>query len=349
MPAESRKSSFERSSVRVTIIAEVGSVHDGSLGNARKLVELAAEAGADVAKFQTHIASAETLRNAPSPPYFQGETRYEYFQRTGFSLGQWQEIKAECEGCGIEFMSSPFSEEAVALLEKAGVRRYKVGSGEVTNVPLLEAIRATGKPVIISSGMSSWRELDEAVECLRGGGSEVSVVQCTSDYPCPYEQAGLNVMAEMRTRYGLPVGISDHTLTPYASFAAVVLGAAIIEKHLTFSRRMYGSDARHSIEPDEFRELVQGIRAIEVMLASPVDKDACAEGHHAMKRIFEKSVVSLQTIPAGARIAPQMVAVKKPGTGIPARRLKEVIGRRAKREIPAETVLQEEDLDSLKE
>ena len=326
------------------MIAEVGSVHDGSFGNACKLIEAAAAAGANAVKFQTHVARAETLRDAPPPPYFQGEPRFEYFTRTSFSLPQWRLLKAHCEAHRVEFLSSPFSIEAVELLESVGVTRYKVGSGEVTNLPMLEVIARTGRPVILSSGMSSWSELDAAVAVIRRYHDRVTLLQCTSEYPCSVEQVGLNVMLEMRQRYGVPVGLSDHTLTNYAAFAAVALGASVIEKHFTFSRLMYGSDARHSLEPDEFADLVRGIRAIDAMLAHPVDKDAMAARLHPMKEIFEKSVVTVVDIPAGTVLEGSMLAVKKPGTGIPARRLEEVIGRVARRDIPADTLLREEDL-----
>jgi N-acetylneuraminate synthase len=331
---------------RATIIAEVGSVHDGSFGNAQKLIEAAAQCGADVVKFQTHIAAAETLRDAPMPPYFQGEPRYEYFARIGFSPEQWRQLKAHCDEQGVEFMCSPFSIEAVKLLEKVGIARYKVGSGEVTNIPLLEVIAQTGKPVLLSSGMSTWAELDKAVETILRHHDHLTVLQCTSEYPCPYEEVGLNVMLQMRERYNLPVGLSDHTLTNYAALVAVALGASVIEKHFTFSRLMYGSDARHSLEPDEFADLTSGIRAVETMMAAKVDKDAAAVRLQDMKHIFEKSVVSVMDIPAGATITANMIAVKKPGTGIPAHKLHEVIGRRAAHDIPKDTLLHEEDLNA---
>ena len=328
---------------KVSIIAEVGSVHDGSFGNAGRLIDAAADRGADAVKFQTHIASAETLPDAPMPSFFQGEPRYQYFERTGFSLSQWKELKARCEERNVEFLSSPFSLEAVELLEEVGVARYKVPSGEVTNLPLLELVAGTGKPVILSSGMSSWAELDRAVETIRRRHDRLTVLQCTSEYPCPYEEVGLNVLQEMRGRYGLDVGLSDHTLTPWAALAAVALGASVIEKHFTFSRLMYGSDARHSLEPAEFAEMVSGVRALELMLAHRVDKSDV--GRFAeMKLVFQKSVVSLRPIPAGQVIEAAMVGVKKPGTGIPAADLEKVLGRRAARDIPADTVLCEEDL-----
>jgi sialic acid synthase SpsE len=328
------------------IIAEIGSVHDGSFGNAQKLIEVAAQCHAHAVKFQTHIAAAETLRNAPMPPYFHGEPRYEYFERTGFSFKQWEALKSCCDEKEIEFLSSPFSAQAVELLESVGVARYKVPSGEVSNLPLLELIAQTRKPVLLSSGMSSWVELDEAVNTILSYHDRLTVLQCTSEYPCPYEEVGLNVMLEMGERYHLPIGLSDHTLTPFASLAAVALGASVIEKHLTFSRQMYGSDARHSLEPGEFAEMAQGIRAVETMLASPVDKDAASAHLRDMKKIFEKSVVSLADIPAGAVITAEMVGVKKPGTGIPARRLRNVIGQRVMRDIPRDSILQENDLDA---
>lgn len=328
----------------VLVIAEVGSVHDGSLGNAQNLINVGAEAGVNAVKFQTHIAEAETLRNAPMPPYFKGEPRFEYFQRTGFSREKWQMLKETCEQNGVEFMSSPFSIEAVELLESIGMARYKVPSGEVTNIPLLDVIAQTGNPVLLSSGMSSWSELDEAVNTILRYHSQLSVLQCTTEYPCPYDEVGLNVMLEMRQRYNVPVGLSDHTITPYASLSAVTLGASVIEKHLTFSRKMYGSDAKHSLEPGEFADLVQGIRAIETMLTAKVDKDARVADLREMKNIFEKSVVTVVPIPAGTVITASMVAVKKPGTGIPARRLPDVIGQRVTRDIPQDTLIREEDL-----
>ena len=330
----------------IFVISEVGSVHDGSFGNAQKLIDTASKCGADAVKFQTHIAAAETLRDAPMPPYFKGEPRFEYFQRTGFSRDEWKGLEAHCRESDVEFLSSPFSIEAVELLEEVGVRQYKVGSGEVTNTPLLEAIAQTGKPVLLSSGMSTWSELDTAVETILRRQDHLTLLQCTSEYPCGYEDVGLNVMLEMRDRYKLPVGLSDHTLTIYASIAAVVMGASVIEKHLTFSRRMYGSDARHSLEPDEFAELVRGIRAVETIVGSPVDKDGKAAQLIEMKRIFEKSIVSVVDIAEGVVLSAEMLTVKKPGTGIPARRLNDIIGRRAARPIARDTLLREEDVNA---
>lgn len=328
----------------VLVIAEIGSVHDGSFGNALNLIDAAAECGANAVKLQAHIAEAETLRDAPSPPYFKSESRFDYFMRTAFTPQQWRSLSARCSERGVIFLASPFSEESVRLLEDVGMTQYKIPSGEVTNLPMLATIAALGKPVILSSGMSSWKELDAAVALIRKYHNNLSVLQCTSEYPCAYENVGLNVMTEMRERYNAPVGLSDHTLTPYASLAATALGASIIEKHFTFSRRMYGSDARHSLEPSEFADLVRGIRAIEKIKASPVDKNA-VERFKVMKETFEKSVAALVDIGPGVEIAPSMLGIRKPGTGIPAARIVEVVGKRALRRIKADTIIVDEDID----
>jgi N,N'-diacetyllegionaminate synthase len=324
----------------VSIIAEAGMNHDGSLGNAIRMAEVAAECGADAVKFQLHEARAETTRDAPSPPYFRHESRWEYFERTSFNDEQWATLKEACDQVGIEFLCSVFSLEALWRLETLGVRRHKIPSGEVTNLELIRATAGTGKPVLLSSGMSSWSELDAAFDAA---GDEVTVLQCTSAYPTAPERVGLNLLDELRERYGRPVGFSDHSVGPNACLAAVALGAAVIEKHFTLSKELYGPDAALALEPHELEELCDGVREIETMLASPVDKDD-VEPFAEMKEVFEKSVVTTREIPAGVVIEREMLAAKKPGTGIPAWMLPEVIGRKARVDIAADTVLTEDVL-----
>ena len=332
---------------KIKIIGEIGSVHDGSFGNALKLIELAAECGADIVKFQTHIAEAETLKDAPMPSFFKGEPRYEYFKRTGFSIEEWKQLKAKCDEQRIEFLSSPFSVEAVELLEKIGIKRYKVPSGEVTNLKLLKVIAETRKPVLLSSGMSAWQELDDAVNTIKNIHNDITVLQCTSEYPCTYENVGLNIMLEMKERYQLPVGFSDHTLSNYSAFTAVALGATIIEKHLTFSRKMYGSDAKHSLEPSEFSDMVKGIRAIEAIVSSKVDKDEIASRMSEMKKVFQKSIVSIIDIPKGTIITEEMIGFKKPGTGIPASKVETVLGMCTKKDIAKDRIINLEELKNV--
>lgn len=327
----------------VLIIAEIGSVHDGSLKLAKRLIETAAAAGADAVKFQTHIASAETIRNAPMPPHFKSEPRYQYFERTSFRLEEWKELRRYCNKKQVEFMSSPFSKEAVDLLKKIGMLRYKIPSGEVTNLPMIEKIAKTKKPVLLSSGMSNWKELDQAVKTIRKYHNKITLLQCSTVYPCPYEEVGLNVMLEMKKRYRVPVGLSDHTMTNFAVFAAVTLGASVIEKHFTLSRKLYGSDAKYATEPGKFHELVEGIRAIETMMTSHINKNNI-HPYHEMRKVFQKSVVSLKEIRKGTQINQNMIAIKKPGNGILPAEFNWVLGKKAVRTIKADSVIHYKDI-----
>ncbi|WP_268123038.1 N-acetylneuraminate synthase family protein [Roseivirga pacifica] len=319
----------------VYIIAEIGNSHEGSLGLAKKFAESAARCGVDCIKFQTHMFEAESLPNAPNPPYFKDETRQEYFDRTAFNTKQWAELKRFIEeDLGLDFMSSPFSLEAVDLLESIGVESFKIASGEVTNLPLLEKVARTGKKVYLSSGMSNWAELDQAVDTLRQSGcKDLLVFQCTSEYPCPPEQAGLNAMVEMKNRYQCEVGYSDHTLGLAVPLSAVVMGASVIEKHFVLSKDMYGSDAKNATEPAEFGRLVSEIRAMEQALSHTVDKDKKAAGLQSMKWTFEKSIVAARDLSKGTEIIMDDLAFKKPGNGINANQFKLVLGKTLKTDL----------------
>lgn len=328
------------------MVAEVAQNHDGSLGAAHAYIDAVAAAGAHAVKFQTHIAAAESTPQEPWRVRFsrQDETRYDYWKRMEFSEAQWAGLAAHAQERGLEFLSSPFSPEAVELLERVGAPAWKVGAGEVTNLPMLELMAATGKPVILSSGMSPWSDLDAATELLRRRGTPFAVLQCTTAYPCPPERLGLNVMQEIRERYGCPTGLSDHSGTIYAGLAAAALGASLIEVHVTFSRDCFGPDVPASITTSELTSLVEGVRFIEQALAHPVDKGAMAEELSEMRQVFGKSVVARRDLPAGHRLEAGDLACRKPGTGIPAARLAEVSGRRLIRPVSANTLLREDDL-----
>jgi sialic acid synthase SpsE len=331
---------------RVLIIAEVGNLHEGSIGLAKSFIEEVAASGADVVKFQIHIFEAESLPDAPAPSYFKKESRKQYLERTSFKPQQWLELKEYAEKvCGVEFMASVFSLEAIELAEELKVRRYKIPSGEVTNLPLLEKVAKLNKPVLLSTGMSNWAEIDNAINTLRNCGCEdITILQCTSIYPCPPQKVGLNLLREFKRRYNLPVGLSDHTLGFAAAIAAVVMGAMVIEKHFTLSRKMYGSDAKHSLEPDEFRRFVQEIRETEEMFRSVVDKDKLVQELKELKIVFEKSIVARRSIKRGEIITLEKLSFKKPGDGIRADRYKEVLGKKAKVDIPANVKITEEML-----
>jgi N-acetylneuraminate synthase len=328
----------------VFVIAEIGNTHEGSIGQAQALIAAAAEAGADAVKLQTHLAEAETTPDAPFPPYFRpSETRHAYYERIAFDRAQYRDLSQFAASVGVVLLSSPFSIGAVELLESIGAPAYKIPSGEVTNLPYLDHVARLKKPVLLSSGMSSWQELDQAVETIARHHDRIVLLQCTSLYPCPPERVGLNILGEMRTRYGLPAGLSDHTVTIFASLAAVVLGACVIERHFTLSRKMYGPDPAFSLEPHDFLQLVEGIRAIEASLRHPVDKDDLSDVGE-MKAIFQKSIVTARDLPAGTILTSEDLTTKKPGTGCPPRRLPEMIGRRTACFLPKDTMLSETHL-----
>ncbi len=337
---------FEQGCPGCLVVAEVAQNHDGSLGAAHAYIDAAAAAGAHAVKFQTHIAAAESTPQEPWRVRFsrQDETRYDYWKRMEFSEAQWAGLAAHAQERGLGFLSSPFSPEAVELLERVGVPAWKVGAGEVTNLPMLELMAATGKPVILSSGMSPWSDLDAATGLLRRRGVLFAVLQCTTAYPCPPERLGLNVMREIRERYDCPTGLSDHSGTIYAGLAAAALGASLIEVHVTFSRECFGPDVPASITTSELASLVEGVRFIGQALAHPADKGAMAEELSEMRQVFGKSVVATRDLPAGHRLEAGDLACRKPGTGIPAARLAEVSGRRLSRPVSANTLLREDDL-----
>jgi len=319
------------------VVAEVAQAHDGSLGLAHAYVDAVAAAGAEVVKFQTHIAAAESTPAEPWRVRFspQDDTRFAYWQRMEFTEAQWRGLREHAEARGLQFLSSPFSLDAVDLLRRVGVAAWKIPSGEITNIGLLERVLDTQLPVLLSTGMSPLSEIDQAVARVRQAGVPLAVLQCTSTYPCPPEQVGLNLLADLRQRYACTVGLSDHSGTIYPSLAAATLGARIVEVHVTLSREMYGPDVVASVTTAELRQLVEGIRWIERMLAAPVDKDAASDALTPLRLTFMKSVVARVDLPAGAVLREEDLAVRKPGTGLPPARLPDLVGARLVRAIGA--------------
>lgn len=331
---------------RCLVIAEVAQAHDGSLDLAHAYLDAVADAGADAVKFQTHLAAAESTPREPWRTKFsrREETRYEYWRRMEFLPEEWRGLKDHADERGLLFLSSPFSLEAVELLERVGVAGWKIASGEVANGPLFDAIAGTGLPVLLSTGMSPWAEIDAAVARVRAHELPLAVLQCTSMYPTPPEKVGLNVISELRERYGCAVGLSDHTGTIYAGLAAAALGIEVLEVHVALSREVFSPDLAVSVTTEELRTLVEGVRAIERMRA-PVDKDAAARELAGMRRLFTKSLVARRALARGTRLEEKDVALKKPGTGLPPEKLPEVLGRRLTRDLDADAPILEEDLE----
>jgi N-acetylneuraminate synthase len=263
-----------------------------------------------------------------------------------FSEEQWQGLRAHAADRHLTFISSPFSLEAAALLQRVGLDAWKIASGEVTHRPLLEFIGASGLPVFLSTGMSPLSEIDQAVALLQARAAPVTVLQCTTAYPCPPEKIGLNLIPLYRKRYRCEVGLSDHSGTIYAGLAAATLGIDALEVHVTLSRDMPGPDVPASVTTAELHQLVEGVRFIEAIREHPLDKDAMSDEMQPLRRLFTKSAVAVAELPAGTVLTQAHVAFKKPGTGIGADRVAEILGRRLRRTVCADAQLSPEDFES---
>lgn len=329
------------------IIAEVGQAHDGSLGIAHSYIDSLSETGIDAIKFQTHIANAESSIFEPFRVDFSYEdkTRMEYWKRMEFTIEEWQGLKNHCNDLKLEFISSPFSCAAVDLLEKVGVRRYKIGSGEISNFLLLEKIARTGKPIVLSSGLSTFKDLDRTLDFLRGFKNHLSILQCTTSYPTKADEWGLNIISELRERYEVPIGFSDHSGSINACLAATALGAEILEFHTTFDRRIFGPDSSSSITIDEVKLLVRGIRQIKSSLNSDFQKTLNKE-KLGLKTIFEKSLSVNKDLLIGHSLSIDDLESKKPSNqGILANDFESVIGKKLTKNLNQWDFLKEDDIE----
>jgi N-acetylneuraminate synthase len=328
------------------VIAEVAQAHDGSLGAAHAFIDAAADAGADAVKFQTHIAAAESTRDETWRVQFskQDATRYDYWKRMEFSEAQWHELKRHADERKLLFLSSPFSFEAIELLERVGVPAWKVASGEVFDDVFVDRLASTGLPLLISSGMSGWADMDRAVAIAQARGTEFALLQCATEYPCPPETWGLNLLDECRARYGCKVGLSDHSGTIVPGLLAAWMGAAVIEVHLTLSKSAFGPDVPASLLPEELRQLVNGVRAAGVARSNPVDKDVLAGKFAENRKRFSKSLALARPLPAGSVLRREDLAAKKPGTGIPTSKLESLIGGTLAVDVAADVLLRPEHL-----
>lgn len=333
-------------SIKVQLIAEVAQAHDGSLGTAHAYIDAVAGTGIGTIKFQVHVAEAESSEFEPFRVKFSREdaTRQDYWKRMEFTPEQWSGLKQHCADVGLEFLASPFSIAAVDLLERLHVSRYKIGSGEVGNLLMLERIARTGKPMIVSSGLSTVEDLDRTIAFLKPHGNALSLLQCTTSYPTQPSQLGLNVIGELKARYGLPTGLSDHSGTIFPAIAAVALGAELVEFHVVFDRHSFGPDASSSIEIRELGELVRGVSCVAQALATPMDKTQLAVSPE-LRRIFGKSLSVNADLPSGHVLRVQDLESKKPGDrGITAAEFQRVLGRRLARPLQRWDFLNDADL-----
>ncbi|HRG17665.1 MAG TPA: N-acetylneuraminate synthase family protein [Flavobacterium lutivivi] len=329
------------------LIAEIAQAHEGSLGILHSYIDAVAKTGVQAIKFQMHIAEAESSVHEPFRVKFSKEdnTRFDYWKRMEFSLEQWKGIKKHCDEVGLDFICSPFSNLAVDWLEEIGVKIYKIGSGEVNNLLLLEKICHTGKPIIISSGMSSFDELDKTVNFLKSKNVDFSILQCTTAYPTKPEQFGLNVINELKDRYNVSVGFSDHSAKISTGIAAVALGAEILEFHVVFHRNIFGPDAIASLTIEETKQLTDAVFEIHEALESPINKNQ-NEKFNELKSIFEKSLAVNKNLPVNHTITFDDLESKKPkGYGIPAADFQKVIGKKLNKQKSQWDFLNEEDLE----
>jgi len=332
----------------VLVIAEAGVNHDGEVNAALALVDAAADAGADVVKFQTFVPAALTVANAPLADYQRDRVAGPRGQRSMLeglclSAADLAAVAARCERRGIAFLSTPFDLDSATLLERIGVPAFKVASSELTNLPFLHALALRGKPLIVSTGMATLREVDEAVDVLHDAGVPFVLLHCVSAYPVPAEQANVRAIDTLRASFGVPVGYSDHCLGHDASLAAVARDACVLERHLTLDRKQPGPDHAMSLEPDGFRELVRRVRAIEAALGDGRKVPQPAE--QGTRAVARRSIVAARALAAGETLTADTLAVKRPGGGLAPARLVELIGTRLARPLRADEQLTEAHLE----
>ncbi len=335
---------------RTFVIAEAGVNHNGDPALARALVDAAVAAGADAVKFQTFTVDRLVTRRAATAEYQQRATggeqsQYEMLARLELSPAAHRTLFTYCAEVGIEFMSTPFDPESARYLKRLGVRRIKISSGDVTNLPMLEVVGALGLPVILSTGMADMAEVQAAVAALRRAGTtDLAVLQCVSNYPADPAVTNLRVMDTYARVFGAPVGLSDHSTGTAVAIAAAARGAAYIEKHFTLDRTLPGPDHQASLLPDELRALVAAIREVESALGDGVKRPVASE--LPVRDVARKSLVAARDLPGGVVLTREDLDVLRPGTGLSPAALPAVLGRRTTRAIPHHTPITEDMLQS---
>jgi len=315
---------------RCYIVAEAGSNHDGDLSQARKLVEVAASVEADAVKFQTFRADRIVARTEDRPSTLvrfldKDETVTDLFKKLELPFEWHAELRDLALSHGMQFLSTPFDEESADFLMRLGVPAFKVASYEVTHLPLIQHIAHKGLPMIVSTGMATMGEIEEAVDVVRAEGAPVILLHCAVGYPPKAEDVNLAAMDAMRAAFGVPVGFSDHTKGTSIPIAAVARGASVVEKHFTLSRTLPGPDHHFACEPDELKAVVQGIREVEAAIGEP--RKGVAPGEKEFYRLGRRSVFAARDVPEGTTLGPEMLVVLRPGTGLPPKYLPLLVGK----------------------
>ena len=329
------------------IIAEIAQAHEGSLGMAHSFIDAVADAGANAIKFQTHIADAESTLDEEFriPMSSQDKNRWEYWKRMEFSKEQWLELVKHSREKNLIFLSSPFSLEAVKLLSELDIAAWKIGSGEVFNKSLVDLIIENGKPILLSTGMSNWEEIEQSINYIVERGIEVALFQCTSKYPTSLEEIGLNILSDIKNKFKVPNGLSDHSGTIWPSLGAISFGVDFLEVHVNFDRSMYGPDSSSSLTFSELSMICDANLAFSKMRNNPVDKNKISKTLNHTKSLFTKSLSPIYDLPKGTIIKADMLIPKKPSGGIKFEDLNKIVGKRLKCLAPANRILKYDDLE----
>jgi N-acetylneuraminate synthase len=327
----------------VFVIAEAGVNHNGSLDLAVRLIDAAKASGADAVKFQTFRADQLAARSAHKAPYQErttanSESQFEMLQRLQLDAEAHRRLIHHCRNVGIQFLSSPFDTQSADLLATMNVPLYKVPSGEITNLPFLQHLARKSKPLILSTGMSTLGEVEEAVQVLQAAGTtQLTLLHCVTEYPAPYDEVNLRAMQTLKAAFGLPVGYSDHTSGIEIAIAAVALGAEVIEKHFTLDRSLPGPDHSASLEPVELRQMVTAIRHVEAALGTGIKAPAPCELPNIS--VARKSVVAARTLPTGHQLATGDLEIKRPGYGLAPKLLPALIGRTLRASVAKDEII----------
>ena len=325
------------------IIAEAGVNHNGDISLAKQLIDIAKNAGADAVKFQTAKVENCISKKAEKAPYQKEttdvtETQYEMVKKLELPYDAFKELLNYCKAQEIEFLSTPFDSESLQCIDELDVRLHKIPSGEITNYPLLEVFARTKKPVILSTGMSTLGEVEEAITYLKmHGTTEITLLHCTTSYPTPFESVNLRAMQTLAQAFHLPVGYSDHTLGISVPLAAVAMGAKVIEKHFTIDKNLPGPDHRASLDPVELHDMIIGIREIEAAFGDGIKCVAPSEKENV--KIVRKSIVACKEIPVNTVITREMITVKRPGTGIEPKYYETIIGMKTTRALEEDEII----------
>ncbi len=332
---------------KTLLVAEIGQAHEGSINMAHSFIDLCADKGIDAIKFQTHLADKESTYDEPFRIKFSynDKTRYDYWKRMEFSISEWKELYKHCQRRNILFMSSVFSIEAFNLINKFDVCAWKLASGEIYSSELIDRMIKTKKPIIVSTGVAKFSELKKIVNYLKRKKAFFVLLQCTSNYPVKLENVGLNVMHEYKDKFKCPVGLSDHTGTIYPSIYTVCHGFSLIEFHVAFDRKMFGPDSSSSLDPNQIDELQKIITNINCLRNNPINKDKVSNRISRFKKIFGKSIALKKSLKKGHIVKRSDLTMKKPGNGISYEKMKNVLGKKLKKDVSHQYLLRPKDFN----